>query len=77
MNEQGERLRKLMLALTTDPAHGLGRPLPSAYYAQKTITFHLEFRSEIVERARYERLILYSLEHLKLADKALGRIKGD
>ena len=47
-----------------------------ARYTQKTVTFHLDFGSEIVEQARYEQLTLYSLEHLKLADKVLGRIKG-
>ena len=48
-----------------------------ARYAQKTVTFHLDFGSEIVEQARYERITLYSLENLKLADQALGRIKGE
>jgi hypothetical protein len=43
----------------------------------KTATFHLDFGSEIVEQAGYQRLTLYSFENLKLADKALGRTKGD
>ena len=43
----------------------------------KTFTFHLDFGSEIVEQTRYERLTLYSLEHLGLADMALGRIKEE
>jgi hypothetical protein len=47
--------------------------LPSARYAQKAITFHLEFSPEIIEQARFERL--YSLENLVHADRALGRIK--
>ena len=50
---------------------------PTARCAQKTVTFHLDFGSEIVEQARYERLTLYSLENLRLADMALGRIKGE
>lgn len=48
---------------------------PSACYAQKTIAFHLEFSPEIVEKVRYDRLTLYSLENLVYADKALGRKK--
>ena len=44
-------------------------------YAQKNVTFHLDFGSEIVDQVRYERLTFYSLEHLRLADKALGRPK--
>lgn len=46
-------------------------------YGQKAVTFHLDFGAEIVEQARYERLTLYSLENLRLADKALGRIKDE
>jgi hypothetical protein len=44
-------------------------------YAQKTVTFHLNFGPETIENARYEMLTLYSLEHLQLADEALGRHK--
>jgi hypothetical protein len=44
-------------------------------YAQKTATFHLNFGPETIENARYEMLTLYSLEHLQLADEALGRHK--
>jgi hypothetical protein len=40
-------------------------------------TFHPDFGCEILGQARYERLTLYSLEHLRLADKALGWIKGE
>jgi len=36
-----------------------------------------DFGAETVEQARYEQLTSYSLEHLRLADKALGRIKGE
>ena len=41
------------------------------------ILFHLDFGSEILEQVRYERLPLYSLEHLRLADTAIGRIRGE
>jgi hypothetical protein len=41
--------------------------------AQKTVTFHLEFSAEILENARHEMLTLHSMEHLKLANEALGR----
>jgi hypothetical protein len=50
---------------------------PSVRYGQKAVTFHLDFGAEIVEQARYERLTLYSLENLRLADKAHGRIKDE
>jgi hypothetical protein len=50
---------------------------PLARYAQKTVTFHLDFDSEIVEQARHENRALFSLENLRLANKALGRRKGE
>jgi hypothetical protein len=46
---------------------------PSARYVQKTVTFHIDFPPEIVEESRYGMQPLYSLEHLELAKKALGR----
>jgi len=46
---------------------------PSAHYAQKTVAFHFEFGSEIIETARYEMQTLSSWENLQLANKALGR----
>ena len=36
-------------------------------------TFHLDFAYEIVKNARYEMQTLYSMEHLQLANEALGR----
>jgi hypothetical protein len=50
----------------------LERP-PAAHYAQKTVTFHLDFGAEMLENARYEMITLYSMEHLQLANRALGR----
>jgi hypothetical protein len=44
-----------------------------AHYAQKTVAFHFEFGSEIIENARYEMQILNSWKNLRLANKALGR----
>lgn len=52
-----------------------GRSQQEPCYAQKAITFLLEFSPEIVEKARYERLTICSLENLKYADRALGRTK--
>jgi len=40
---------------------------------QKTVAFHFEFGSEIIENARYEMQTLNSWENLQLANKALGR----
>jgi hypothetical protein len=49
---------------------------PSARCAQKTVTFHLDFGSEIVQNARHEMLVLHSMENSELANLALGRVKG-
>lgn len=46
---------------------------PSARCTQKTVTFHLDFSAEILENARYKMITLYSMEHLQLANRALGR----
>jgi hypothetical protein len=35
-----------------------------ARYAQKTVTFHFEFSSEVIENARYEMQTLNSWENL-------------
>ena len=48
---------------------------PSARYGQKAITFHLNFDPETIENARYEMQTLYSMEHLQLANEAIGRVK--
>ena len=45
----------------------------SARCAQKTVAFHFEFGSEVIENARYEMQTLYSMENLQLAKEALGR----
>ena len=50
-----------------------GGDTSSTRYAQKTVTFHPNFIAEILENARYEMLTLYSMEHLQLANEALGR----
>ncbi len=43
-------------------------------YAQNTITFHLDFGPEILEGARHDALTMYSIEHLRHANAALGRL---
>lgn len=48
-------------------------PRQAASYAKKTIAFHMEFGSESLQNSRYEMITLYSLEHLQLANEALGR----
>jgi hypothetical protein len=50
----------------------LGFP-PSARYAQKTVAFHFEFGSEIIDNARYEMQTLYSMNNLGIANEVLGR----
>jgi hypothetical protein len=54
------------------PAPGFPR---EARCAQKTVTFHLEFSAEILENARYVMHTLYQMEHLQLANEALGQSK--
>jgi hypothetical protein len=46
-----------------------------ARYAQKTVTFHINFGHEIIENARYKMQTLYSMEHLQLANEAIRRVK--
>jgi hypothetical protein len=46
---------------------------PSTCYAQKTIAFHLEFNSKIIENARYKMQSLYSMVNLEIANKGLSR----
>jgi hypothetical protein len=48
---------------------------PEARYAQKTVTFHINFGLEIIGNARYEMQTLYSMEHLQLSNEAIGRVK--
>jgi hypothetical protein len=43
-------------------------------YFQKTITFHFEFTSEIIENAQYEMKMLYSIDNLQFANQSLERI---
>ena len=71
--------RQNMFSIMVSSAAGSapGGDTSNSTLCPKTVTFHLDFGSEIVEQARYERLTLYSLEHLRLADMALGRIKGE
>lgn len=48
--------------------------LLSARYAQKAITFHMEFSPEAVQNSRYEMQTLYSMKNLQLASEATDRI---
>jgi hypothetical protein len=50
---------------------------PLTRYAQKTIAFHFEFGSEIIENARYGMTTLYSMEHLKIANAARDNLKDN
>ena len=49
--------------------HFLDFPLKTRC-AQKTVTFHLDFESEIIEKARYAMQTLHSMENLRLANEA-------
>jgi len=48
-------------------------PLPC--HGKKTVVFHFNFGCEVVANVRHDNWSRYSMDNLRLADKALGRIK--